>query len=63
MPEKTLGERAIILVIGRAAAVVIGIATPMVLVRVFSQTDFGAYRQINLAILTVIGILTFGFPQ
>jgi O-antigen/teichoic acid export membrane protein len=63
VPEKTLGERAIILVIGRAAAVVIGIATPMVLVRVFSQTDFGAYRQINLAILTVIGILTFGFPQ
>jgi O-antigen/teichoic acid export membrane protein len=63
VPEKTLGERAIILMIGRGAAVIVGLATPMVLVRVFSQTEFGAYRQINLALLTVVGILTLGFPQ
>ena len=63
MAEKTLGERAIILTAGRFAAVIVGIMTPIVFVRVFSQTEFGAYRQINLAIITVIGILTFGFPQ
>lgn len=63
MSEKTLGERAIILMVGRVVAVVVGIATPMVLVRVFTQTEFGAYRQINLAVMTVIGILAFGFPQ
>ena len=63
MPEKTLGERAVILMIGRGAAVVVGLATPMVLVRVFSQSEFGAYRQINLALMTVFGILTLGFPQ
>ncbi len=63
MAEKTLGERAIILTMGRIVALVVGIMIPIVFVRVFSQTEFGAYRQINLAILTVLGILTFGFPQ
>lgn len=63
MAEKTLGERAIILTVGRFVAVIVGVMTPIVFVRVFSQTEFGAYRQINLAIITVIGILTFGFLQ
>ena len=62
MGEKSLGERAFILMIGRIAAVVLGLATPMVLVRVFSQTEFGAYRQINLALFTVLGLLSLGFP-
>ena len=62
-PEKTLGERAIILMMGRIGAVVVGLATPMVLVRVFSQSEFGAYRQIQLALMTVLGILMLGFPQ
>jgi O-antigen/teichoic acid export membrane protein len=59
--EKSLGERAIILMVGRVGAVIVGLATPMVLVRVFSQEEFGAYREITLAIFTVLGIVSPGF--
>jgi O-antigen/teichoic acid export membrane protein len=47
--------------VGRIGAVVLGLATPMVLVRVFSQEEFGAYREITLAIFTVLGIVSPGF--
>jgi O-antigen/teichoic acid export membrane protein len=50
-----------LLFLGRTAAFAFVFALPLVLARVFSQEDFGLYRQLFLIHSTVMAILTFGF--
>lgn len=59
--QESLTRQMGFLFIGRLGAFVLTFATPLVLVRVFSQEEFGLYRQLFLICGTLLSILTFGF--
>ena len=49
--------------VGRVLAFGISLVIPMVLTRVFSQTDYGIYRELSLLVLTLQPILLLGIPS
>lgn len=59
--DRSLTRQMGYLFIGRAVAFVFVFALPLVLVRIFSQEEFGLYKQLFLIHATLASILTFGF--
>ncbi len=58
----TLTRQMVMLFGGRVVAFLFSFAIPLVLVRVFSQTEFGIYKQIFLILGTLLSILSLGIP-
>ncbi len=54
---------ALLLMAGRMVAFATTFFIPVVLVRVFNQAEFGAYKQIFLVYATLFGILQFGMAE
>jgi O-antigen/teichoic acid export membrane protein len=54
---------AFMLMSGRALGFVAAFATPVVLVRVFDQTEFGTYKQLFLLYTTLYGIAQLGMAE
>jgi len=61
--KKSLTEQAIVLFIGNALALALGIAVPMVLVRVFTKAEYGVYRQLLLVFTTLLPVGQMGVTQ
>jgi len=57
---RALGAEMAILFLGRTLAFALTFAMPLVLVRVFSQEEYGLYKQLFLVHETLIAILTLG---
>lgn len=49
--------------VGRVLAFGLSLVIPMVLTRVFSETDYGIYRELSLLVLTIQPILLLGIPS
>ena len=60
--EDSLTEQMGVLFIGRVLALCITLATPLVVVRVFSQADFGLYKQLFLLQSMLCMMLSLGLP-
>jgi O-antigen/teichoic acid export membrane protein len=54
---------AMIIVAGRATGLVAAFCIPLVLARVFDQTDFGTYKQLFLIYGTLFGLAQFGMAE
>ena len=54
---------ALLLMGGRAAGVAVGFFIPLVLVRLFSQAEFGMYKQVFLVYATLYGIAQVGMAE
>lgn len=63
MTEKTLMSQASYLMLGETAAFVIKFFVPIILVRIFSQTDYGLYQQALLIFFTLMPMIPFGMNQ
>lgn len=61
-PEKSLSDRAALLILANLVKFSVGIIMPMVLVRLLSQNDYGSYQQMVLISNTVMSLLTLGLP-
>lgn len=61
--SKTIAKDSFVLMIGRGIVFLISIITPIVLVRIFSVSEFGEYRQAMLIVTTAASILSLGMPQ
>ena len=60
--EHSLTKQMSLLFIGRALAIAFSFTIPLVLVRVFSQEDFGLYKQLFLIQGTLLVFLSLGLP-
>ncbi|HEY8460922.1 MAG TPA: lipopolysaccharide biosynthesis protein, partial [Blastocatellia bacterium] len=60
---KNFTERAAWLTRANLAAFALSFLTPLVIVRVFDQTEFGTYKQIFLILTTFIGALHLRIPM
>lgn len=58
---QSLTSQSVLLMAGRGVGFVMSLATPIVLVRLFVQADFGVYKQFFLIAATVIGLADVGF--
>jgi O-antigen/teichoic acid export membrane protein len=66
MTERSGGsvfKPAFVLMSGRALGFVVSFAIPVVLVRVFDQTEFGTYKQLFLVYTTLYGIAQLGMAE
>lgn len=62
-PLEALFRPALVLMSGRFLGFVAAFAIPIVLARIFSQTEFGSYKQIFLIFGTVFGIAQVGMAE
>lgn len=62
-PLEALFRPALVLMTGRMIGFVVAFAIPMVLARVFDQTDFGTYKQLFLIFGTLFGIAQLGMAE
>jgi O-antigen/teichoic acid export membrane protein len=62
-PLEALFRPALVLMSGRFLGFVAAFAIPIVLARVFNQTEFGSYKQIFLVFGTVFGIAQVGMAE
>lgn len=62
-PLEALFRPALVLMTGRLIGFVIAFAIPMVLARVFDQTEFGTYKQLFLIFGTLFGIAQLGMAE
>ena len=58
-----LFKPALILMSGRLIGFIVAFAIPLVLARVFSQTEFGTYKQLFLVFATLFGIAQAGMAE
>src|SRR6266536_1368222 len=58
--ERALGPEMAVLFLGRTLAFAVTFAMPLVLVRVFSQEEYGLYKQLFLVHESLVAILTLG---
>ena len=61
-PERSRRALSLWITTARAFAALVGIAVPLVLVRVFDQTAFGYYKELFLIAGTAVPLLSFGLP-
>lgn len=61
--EPSLTAQMVVIFAGRLLAFALSFATPLVLVRIFTQADYGLYKQLLLIHATLTPILTLGLPQ
>jgi O-antigen/teichoic acid export membrane protein len=54
---------AMVIVVGRSAGLVAAFCIPLVLARVFDQTEFGTYKQLFLIYGTLFGLAQFGMAE
>lgn len=59
----TLIRRAIWLFLGKTLAFLVSFVLPILLVRQMSQTEFGLYKQVFLAVNTMVTVLPLGFAM
>ena len=59
--EQSVTRQASTLIVGRVVGFAFAFALPLVLARIFSQDDFGLYKQLFLIHATLATTLTFGF--
>ena len=62
-PLEALFRPALVLMSGRFLGFVAAFAIPVVLARIFDQTEFGSYKQIFLIFGTVFGIAQVGMAE
>lgn len=62
-PLEALFRPALVLMTGRFLGFLAAFAIPMVLVRVFDQTEFGTYKQLFLVFGTLFGIFQVGMAE
>lgn len=62
-PLEALFRPALVLMTGRLVGFVMAFAIPMVLARVFDQSDFGTYKQLFLIFGTLFGIAQLGMAE
>lgn len=62
-PLEALFRPALVLMSGRLVGFVVAFAIPMVLARVFDQTDFGTYKQLFLIFGTLFGVVQMGMAE
>lgn len=62
-PAEAIFRPALILMSGRFIGFVVAFAVPMVLARLFSQEDFGTYKQLFLIFGTLFAIAQFGMAE
>jgi O-antigen/teichoic acid export membrane protein len=60
---KSLTEQAAVLFVGHVLALLIGVAVPMVLVRIFPQEQYGLYQQLFLIFTTLLPFGQMGVTQ
>lgn len=60
---KSLTEQAAVLFVGHVLALLIGVAVPMVLVRIFPQAQYGLYQQLFLIFTTLLPFGQMGVTQ
>lgn len=58
-----ISKQSFILMIGRGASLLISFVTPLFLVRYFSTTQYGEYRQMMLILISFSSILPLGFTN
>ena len=61
--EGAVFRPAMILMSGRFLGFILAFITPMVLVRVFTQEDFGTYKQLFLIVNTLFVIAQMGMAE
>ncbi len=61
-PETSRRALSVWITAARAAGAVVGIAVPLLLVRVFDQTTFGYYKELFLIAGTAVPLLSLGLP-
>jgi len=61
--ESSLTQQAFWLLFARAIGVAVGLALPLVMVRIFDRSAIGVYRQIFLIITTAVNLLPLGFEM
>ncbi len=59
---KSLSDKAGFLILANLIKYSVGFIMPMVLVRLFSQTEYGTYQQLILVSTAAVGIMTLGVP-
>jgi O-antigen/teichoic acid export membrane protein len=62
-PMESIFRPAFMLMSGRALGFVVSFAVPVVLVRVFDQSEFGTYKQLFLIYSTLFGIAQIGMAE
>ena len=62
-PQEALFKPALVLMAGRFLGFVAAFAIPIVLVRLFDQTQFGTYKQIFLIFSTLFGVAQVGMAE
>lgn len=60
---KSLTEQAAVLFVGHVLALLVGVAVPMVLVRIFPQAQYGLYQQLFLVFTTLLPFGQMGVTQ
>ncbi len=60
--ESSLAVQSVVLTSARFIGFAAAFAIPLVLIRVFGQTDFGTYKQVFLIAVTLGQVLTLGLP-
>ncbi len=61
--NKSLTKMAGIIMLGKIVAVIVSVLTPIFIIRIFNQEDFGLYKQAFLIAITFVPILGFGLGQ
>lgn len=62
-PLDALFRPAMVLMVGRMLGFIVSFAIPMILVRIFDQTDFGTYKQLFLIFATLFGVAQMGMAE
>ena len=61
--ETSLTQQAFWLLFARGIGIVVGLALPLVMVRIFDRSTIGIYRQVFLIITTAVNLLPLGFEM
>lgn len=61
--SQEISKQSFVLMLGRGACFIINLVTPLFLVRYFSTTQYGDYRQMMLILTSFSSLLPLGFPS